>query len=161
MLLEELKSGLRVDGLIPAQAVTVIAAQWHGTDALELTYKAANGALGQQVVFRKDEEKLTIAQTGALAASLVALMIFAGAARPRWPKLRDVAAIILGNAAMIAAIAPWREHDPGLATLTDGARDPVEHVRPRRQHQQQAGRSKNQQIMGWNHQAVRVCKVWR
>lgn len=65
MLLEELKSGLRVDGLIPAQVVTVIAAQWHGTDALELTYKAANGTLGQQVVFRKDEEQLTIAQTGA------------------------------------------------------------------------------------------------
>ncbi len=32
MLLEELKPGLRVDGLIPAQVITVIFAQWHGTD---------------------------------------------------------------------------------------------------------------------------------
>lgn len=64
MLLEELKSGLRLQGLIPAEVVTVIAVQWHGGDALELTYKTAAGGLGQQVVFRKDEEALTVARTG-------------------------------------------------------------------------------------------------
>ena len=67
MLLEELKPGLRIDGLIPAQVITVIFAQWHGTDALELTYKANDGALGQQVVFRKDQDNLTVAQTGSRA----------------------------------------------------------------------------------------------
>ncbi|KUI37972.1 helicase [Mycobacterium sp. IS-1590] len=67
MLLEELKPGLRIDGLIPAQVITVIFAQWHGTDALELTYKTTDGALGQQVVFRKDQDKLTVAQTGSRA----------------------------------------------------------------------------------------------
>lgn len=67
MLLEELKPGLRVDGLIPAQVVTVIFAQWHGTDALELTYKTKDGVLGQQVVFRKDQDALTVAQTGSRA----------------------------------------------------------------------------------------------
>lgn len=64
MLLEELKPGLRIDGLIPAEVITVIYAQWHGTGALELTYKRTNGSLGQQVVFRKDEGKLSIAHTG-------------------------------------------------------------------------------------------------
>ncbi|CCK55014.1 Helicase domain protein (fragment 1) [Mycobacterium canettii CIPT 140070008] len=64
MLLEELKPGLRVDGLIPAEAVTVIAAQWHGTDALELTYKTTAGHLGQQVVFRKDQDGLNVAASG-------------------------------------------------------------------------------------------------
>ena len=64
MLLEELKPGLRIDGLIPAEVVTVIYAQWHGTDALELTYKTTAGSLGQQVVFRKDQDKLGVAQTG-------------------------------------------------------------------------------------------------
>ncbi|RUP02125.1 MAG: DUF3883 domain-containing protein [Mycobacterium sp.] len=64
MLLEELKPGLRIDGLIPAQVITVIFAQWHGTDALELTYKTNDGVLGQQVIFRKDQENLTVAQTG-------------------------------------------------------------------------------------------------
>ena len=67
MQLEELKPGLRIDGLIPAEVITVIAAQWHGTDALELTYKNTTGGLGQQVVFRKDQDKLTIAQSGSRA----------------------------------------------------------------------------------------------
>ncbi|MEV3901752.1 helicase-related protein [Mycobacterium sp. NPDC050551] len=67
MLLEELKPGLRIDGLIPAQVITVIFAQWHGTDALELTYKTNDGALGQQVVFRKDQDNLTVAQIGSRA----------------------------------------------------------------------------------------------
>lgn len=67
MLLEELKPGLRIDGLIPAQVVTVIFAQWHGTDALELTYKTNEGVLGQQVIFRKDEDALNVAQTGSRA----------------------------------------------------------------------------------------------
>ncbi|WP_326545191.1 helicase-related protein [Mycolicibacterium sp. ND9-15] len=67
MLLEELKPGLRIDGLIPAAVVTVVAAQWHGTDALELTYKTAAGALGQQVLFRTDEAKLGVAQSGSRA----------------------------------------------------------------------------------------------
>jgi len=62
--LEELKPGLRINGLIPAEVVTVIAVQWHGSDALELTYKTTVGGLGQQVIFRKNEAQLDIAQTG-------------------------------------------------------------------------------------------------
>ena len=67
MLLEELKPGLRVDGLIPAAVITVVATQWHGTDALELTYKTSAGHLGQQVLFRNDQDALTIAQSGSRA----------------------------------------------------------------------------------------------
>ncbi|MCX2966285.1 helicase-related protein [Gordonia aquimaris] len=67
MLLEHLKPGLRVEGLIPAQVVTVIAAQAHGSDAVELTYKTTAGALGQQVVFRKDEDALSVATSGSRA----------------------------------------------------------------------------------------------
>lgn len=67
MQLEELKPGLRVDGLIPSEVIAVIAAQWHGTDALELTYKDSSGRLGQQVVFRKEQGNLSIAQTGSRA----------------------------------------------------------------------------------------------
>ena len=69
MLLEELKPGLRINGLIPAEVVTVIFAQWHGTDALELTFKTTAGTLDQQVVFRKDQDKLSVAQTGSRAFS--------------------------------------------------------------------------------------------
>lgn len=64
MLLEELKPGLRIQGLIPAEVVTVIAVQRHGANALELTYKTTSGLLDQQVVFRKDEGQLEVARTG-------------------------------------------------------------------------------------------------
>nr|MDT0665898.1 hypothetical protein [Micromonospora sp. DSM 115978] len=64
MLLEEFGPGLRIDGLIPAEVVTVIYAQRHGNDAVELTYKTTDGVLGQQVVFRKDESRLSVASTG-------------------------------------------------------------------------------------------------
>lgn len=67
MLLEELEPGLRIEGLIPAEVLTVIAVQWHGADALELTYKAADGSLGQRVVFRKDEGGLRVARSGGRA----------------------------------------------------------------------------------------------
>ncbi len=67
VLLEELKPGVRIEGLIPAEVITVIAAQWHGADAVELTYKTAASSLGQQVVFRKDQDKLSVAQSGSRA----------------------------------------------------------------------------------------------
>lgn len=67
MLLEELKPGLRIDGLMPAEVVTLIAAQWHGANAVELTYKTAAGGLDQRVVFRKDEDKLSVAHSGSRA----------------------------------------------------------------------------------------------
>jgi superfamily II DNA or RNA helicase len=64
VILEELKAGLRVGGIIPAEVVTAIAVQWHGPDALELTYKTAAGVLSQTVVYRKDEENLKVASAG-------------------------------------------------------------------------------------------------
>ncbi|MER5601661.1 helicase-related protein [Streptomyces sp. NPDC002265] len=67
MLLEELKPGLRIEGLIPAEVVTLIAAQPHGGNAVELTFKTAGGALDQQIVFRRDEGRLDIARSGSRA----------------------------------------------------------------------------------------------
>ena len=43
MQLEELKPGVRVEGVIPGDVVTIVAAQWHGTSAVELTYKQSGG----------------------------------------------------------------------------------------------------------------------
>ena len=60
---------------------------------------------------------LAIAQAGALLASLVTLVGFAGAAKPKWPRARDIGAIILANAAMVALVLPLRDRDPGVATL--------------------------------------------
>jgi superfamily II DNA or RNA helicase len=91
LLLEELKPGLRIDGLIPVEVVTVIFAQWHGADTVELTYKRAAGELGQQVVFRKDENALSIARRGARAfdASAGDFKLVAEAQRIRLAALFD------------------------------------------------------------------------
>ena len=63
--LEDLQPGLRLAGVIPGQNVSVIAVQPHGLDAVELTYKSAEGALGQRVLGRGAEEKLAIASAEA------------------------------------------------------------------------------------------------
>ena len=65
MRLEDLTPGLRVTGVVPHEVVQIIFPQPHGVDAVELTYKTTAGDLGQQVVFRKDQDNLSrFAQTG-------------------------------------------------------------------------------------------------
>lgn len=64
MKLDELGAGQRIAGLIPGEPVTVLAASSHGSDAVELTYKTTAGSLGQQVVYRSDEDRLSIALVG-------------------------------------------------------------------------------------------------
>ncbi|PRY52236.1 uncharacterized protein DUF3883 [Knoellia remsis] len=64
MKLEELKPGLRIEGLVPGEVLTVIAVQWHGASAAELTYKNSAGELGQQVVLRQHEDSIRLAASG-------------------------------------------------------------------------------------------------
>jgi superfamily II DNA or RNA helicase len=59
--LEDLKPGLRLDGIVPGELVTVIAAQPHGPDVVELTYKTADGRLGQRVLGRDAEAGIGLA----------------------------------------------------------------------------------------------------
>ncbi len=51
--------------MIPGQAVSVIAVQPHGPDAVELTYKTADGSLGQRVLNRDAEAELSLAEAEA------------------------------------------------------------------------------------------------
>ena len=60
---------------------------------------------------------LALAQSGAMAAGLVTLLVFAAAGGARWPKLRDVALTVAGCAAMAACLAPLRDWPPGATTL--------------------------------------------
>ena len=66
--LEDLQPGLRLAGVIPGQNVSVVAVQPHGVDAIELTYKTAEGELAQRVLGRDAEGKLAIAQARPLDA---------------------------------------------------------------------------------------------
>ncbi len=58
--LEDLRPGTRVLGLIPGEAVTVIDARWHGSSAVELTYRRADGQPATQLLYRSDEPHLEV-----------------------------------------------------------------------------------------------------
>lgn len=64
--LEELTPGARVTGVAGAGEVTVVAVQWHGSNALTLTYKDADGRLGESILYREREPSLNV--TAAAAA---------------------------------------------------------------------------------------------
>jgi O-antigen/teichoic acid export membrane protein len=62
---------------------------------------------------------LAIAQSGAFAVALLALIAVARVARPRWPRLRDIMATCLGTGAMAAALLPLRAESPGFIVLIE------------------------------------------
>ena len=62
--LEELTRGASLRGILPDILITVVAVQWYGSDALELTYKDADGRPGTRLLYRDDEASLTIASAG-------------------------------------------------------------------------------------------------
>ena len=55
--LEDLRRGLTLQG-VTAGTVRVVAVEWHGADALTLTYRAGDGSAGEQVLYRADEPRL-------------------------------------------------------------------------------------------------------
>jgi hypothetical protein len=62
--LEQITKGTQVNGILPNSVVTIVDAQWHGSDVVELTYKDASGALGSELVFRDKETTLSILTKG-------------------------------------------------------------------------------------------------
>jgi superfamily II DNA or RNA helicase len=59
-VLDALKSGMRVQGILPDGAVTIVSVQPRGTAAVEIVYKDAAGNLGQQLFFRAQEGELRV-----------------------------------------------------------------------------------------------------
>ena len=64
MKLEDLTAGSAVRGVVPDAGVTVISAQWFGSEGLELTYKTAEGRLGNELLYRHDEARLELVEAG-------------------------------------------------------------------------------------------------
>src|SRR6266542_4247304 len=58
--LEELTPGARVRGLLPDRTVAVVHADWHGTQAITLTYRDDGGTVGNQLLYRDDEPRLQL-----------------------------------------------------------------------------------------------------
>jgi superfamily II DNA or RNA helicase len=64
MKLEQLLPNTVVRGIVPAGNVTVVNVQWHGSDAMELTYKTATGNLSNELLYRHDEQRLDLVEQG-------------------------------------------------------------------------------------------------
>src|SRR3954452_22143765 len=64
MSLEDLTPGARVLGVLPDQPVTVVQAEWHGTQALTLTYRDESGHVDHQLLYRGNEVALKIQEPG-------------------------------------------------------------------------------------------------
>lgn len=66
--LEELTPGARVRGVLPEGPVTVVAIDFHGTNAVTLTYRTDAGRTEAELLYRDDEARLSIEQAGAAFA---------------------------------------------------------------------------------------------
>jgi SNF2 family DNA or RNA helicase len=62
--LEDLIPGASIRGVVPDAVVSVVAVQWHGTSAVTMTYKAADGRVADRLLYRSDEGQLEIVDSG-------------------------------------------------------------------------------------------------
>ena len=59
MRLEEINPSARLSGILPGRSVTVLGTQFHGPDAVTVTYEDDNGSLGRVVLYRNNEEEIS------------------------------------------------------------------------------------------------------
>ncbi len=60
--LEDLVAGAIATGIDPSGLVTVVTAQWHGTQALTLVFRDHGGRVQERLVYRSDEGTFTVAE---------------------------------------------------------------------------------------------------
>jgi hypothetical protein len=58
--LEDLQPDATVRGILPDALVTVVSIAWHGSDALTLVYRAPNGRVADEILYRHDEPRLEV-----------------------------------------------------------------------------------------------------
>ncbi|RJT32596.1 DUF3883 domain-containing protein [Mesorhizobium waimense] len=62
--LEDLKPNASVRGILPDGLVTVVNVHWHGSAALELTYKTPEGKVANELLYRHDEPRIGVVELG-------------------------------------------------------------------------------------------------
>ena len=62
--LEHLTPGASIRGILPDGQIIVVSVQSYGSEALELTYKAADGKVGSVLLYRDDEPRLELVEAG-------------------------------------------------------------------------------------------------
>lgn len=65
MTLEQITAGSLVRGISGSEPVSVIAVNWHGSSAITVTYRQANGTLNERLLYREDEVHLEMAEPSA------------------------------------------------------------------------------------------------
>lgn len=68
--LEDLKPNASIKGILPNGLVTVVSVQWHGSEALELTYKSPEGKVANELLYRKTSRVLRSWNRDARGASM-------------------------------------------------------------------------------------------
>ncbi|MBZ4669806.1 MAG: helicase domain protein [Oscillospiraceae bacterium] len=58
--LEDITVGASVVGILGGMPVSIIAVKWYGNAVLEVTFKDARGQLASQLLYREDEERLSV-----------------------------------------------------------------------------------------------------
>jgi len=64
MRLEDIQIKGQITGIHGDEAVTVVAIDWSGKDALQLFYKTADGSPGTTLLYRDDEERISPKESG-------------------------------------------------------------------------------------------------
>ena len=64
LTLQDLQPDATVRGNLPDALVTVVSIAWHGSDALTLVYRAPNGRVADEILYRHDEPRLKIVEAG-------------------------------------------------------------------------------------------------
>jgi hypothetical protein len=82
--LEQLTPNAAVRGILPDGLVTVVSVQWFGSEALELTYKSANGKVANELLYRHDEARIEGRNRGTNSIALVS--VFPNAATASSPR---------------------------------------------------------------------------
>src|SRR5271163_596652 len=62
--LEDLQPNASVQGILPNCLVSVVNAQWFGSEALELTYKDPGGKVANELLYRHDESRVDVVELG-------------------------------------------------------------------------------------------------
>ena len=62
--LEELTPNASVRGILPDSLATVVNVHWHGSAALELTYKGPDGKVANELLYRHDEPRIEVVERG-------------------------------------------------------------------------------------------------
>lgn len=64
MRLEDIQPESVLRGILPDATVTVVRVQWHGSEALTLIYRTADGRVAEEILYRHDEPRLSLVEQG-------------------------------------------------------------------------------------------------